>query len=271
MTTTQLAMLVATCVTTSGATAQGSGADVQGGTVPVLLICNACLQASDIGVRQEQGPVAPLTTTSLRGQEEPGVFAGFVKHYDARGRLLEGLHTAPAKVFTAAHAGQPVIEWNPKLKPAQYLTLGELSKKETKFTLLPAVVQVGQQGSWAPFVHNSHVCLGSTFEVPTFYFLGPGDKPMASVPIKLEGVSAPGIDADFRSLPARPSQTVCSGELRPVQKFLTEWALEQVKVARDEATTAYGKEAADAAARKAAIDWLNQHQHELLARLKGMP
>ena len=244
---------------------------------PVLLVCNACLQASDIGIRMKKGKPAPLTPFSMR--TEQNLYGFQVQAKDHRGRPIEAPFPAG---FNDVRA---FLEWKPEYDGAEFkpsnklraqlpvtLIMGGMDRvAQWGLGLRPVIVPVEPTATWDGLVRTGHVCLGSTFEVPTYYFLGPQKLPMAELPGDLGAQptpdpNGPKVDSSQRAFPATPKQTVCSGELRPLKTFLTEWAVDQVRAARDEARAAYVKEVAQASIKAAVDDWLDANRKDIAAR-----
>jgi hypothetical protein len=170
------------------------------------LTCNYCIAASDITIQRTDGTVKRLSRLDMRAG--PSFHNVSVWTTDKRSRHMRG---SPSTGHDATISGE-YIEWKP-----EYVALHKpYPQKYGVHHGIPVVVPIqASVKSWSDLVRTEHVCVGSRFLVPTFYFIGSSDKlPMQDPPIG--GIPRQGAHA--RELPPTSHQTICDGELLPIKE-----------------------------------------------------
>ncbi len=223
-------------------------------------VCNYCIAAKDVTIQRPPGKrTQPLTFTDMRN--EPNV---------------------PQFRFTNPNGSNSLGPENPGdwFKGRQYIRLvepeyllQEIVFKEaparTFHMWLPGIVPVNKvatDGLWDKLVRTKHLCLGSRFEVPTYYFVGKDAKPMAYVHDKVQ------VRSDHhRELPGKETQTICEGDLLPVDEVFKEYARAQTSQVTTDLTKRLSALDMDDLVRKATNDWLKANEDRLAAKFKVGP
>lgn len=228
-------------------------------------ICNYCIAAKDVAIKAEEGK-EPFPVTRLAFQTgQLGTTAYIAVGVHQRNGTDAGL---PPSGF-AHQLKSPFIE----LKPGYFMQNFDYKEPgdnhpdaRLKIPVIVPASKAQTDGLWSKLIRKQHVCLGSRFEVYTYYFLGADNWPMAEV--AKQGIP---VSKHFRELPSGPTQTICEGELKDVNEVFQGYAEEQTKKSIEAFNKRLSTLPMERFVKEATIAWLKDNVTTLTAMLKLGP
>jgi len=228
-------------------------------------ICNYCIAAKDVAIKAEEGK-GPFPVTRLALQ---------VGQLGTTAYLAVGVHQRngtdagpPPNEFTH-QLKSPFIELKPGYFKQAFDYKAPGDNHPDARLKIPVIVPASKaltDGLWTKLIRKQHVCLGSRFEVYTYYFLGADNWPMAEV--AKQGIP---VSKHFRELPSGPTQTICEGELKDVNEVFQSYAEAQTKKSIEAFNTRLSTLAMEKFVKEATNAWLKDNMTTLTAMFKLGP